>query len=120
MPKVKPIPKPGKPGHFVFEWREYRGLSQQRLADRIGVTHGAISQLENGHVSYTQGMLEALADALSCTPADLVGRLPGTEFGLKPAYVRLFTLLEQATPEERQRIEQVVEVMVPKRTGTEG
>jgi transcriptional regulator with XRE-family HTH domain len=120
MTTVRPRFKKGSHRHYVREWRLHRGLSLTRLAERIGVTHGAISQLENGKVAYTQGMLEALADALNCTPADLVGRPPGIEFGIRADFARVFAALQRATPEERQRIEQIVEVMVPSRTGTEG
>lgn len=68
--------KSGPPRHFIREWREFRDLSQERLADRVDVSRGTISQLENGAIAYTQAMLEALADALSCEPADLINRNP--------------------------------------------
>lgn len=72
MAKQKLDKAPGMPRHYIKQWREYRHLSQERLAERIGVSRGAISQLENGITAYTQGMLEALADALACEPADLL------------------------------------------------
>lgn len=74
--RVTPRPKPAKPRHYVREWRQYRRLTQEQLAERIGKTHGAISQLERGLVDYTQGMLEALAYALSCEPGDLLSVNP--------------------------------------------
>jgi DNA-binding Xre family transcriptional regulator len=46
------------------------------LAEKLDLTHGAISQLERGLVGWTQPTLEALAKALECTPADLIGRNP--------------------------------------------
>ena len=45
----------------------------------VGVTHGAMSQLERGFIKYTQPMLEALAEALRCTPGDLLTRAPKSE-----------------------------------------
>ncbi len=62
---------------FIREWRKDRGLTLERLAERIGVTAGALSQLERGETGYTQPMLEALADELHCEPADLIARSPG-------------------------------------------
>lgn len=62
--------------HYVREWRKYRGLTQERLAERTPFTHGAISQLETGRTSYTQEMLEALAVALDCSPGDLLNVNP--------------------------------------------
>src|ERR1700738_4009489 len=80
MTKVKSFPKQrGKPRHFIKAWRIHRGLTQERLGDRVGVTHGALSQLERGLVNYTQPMLEALADALQCEPGDLITRDPNSE-----------------------------------------
>lgn len=73
---VTPIPKPERRRHFVKEWRRYRHLTQEQLAERIEKTHGAISQLENGKIDYTQGMIEALAVALNCEPGDLLSRDP--------------------------------------------
>ena len=94
MSKFRPHPKPPKARHFVREWRRYRSLSQEALAERIGKSHSAISQLENGRIDYTQGMLEALADALSCEPADLLMRDPTqTE--------SLWSIWDQIKPEVR-------------------
>ncbi len=70
------IPKDGPPRHYVREWRKFRGLTQERLAERTPYTTGAISQLETGRTNYTQDMLEALAHALDCKPGDLISRNP--------------------------------------------
>ena len=79
MAKVRSVPKPKQPRHFIRQWRLYRGYTQERLAERVGVTHGALSQLERGLTNYTQPMLEALAEALQCDPADLIMRDPNSE-----------------------------------------
>jgi transcriptional regulator with XRE-family HTH domain len=62
--------------HFVREWRKFRGLTQERLAERTPFTTGAISQLETGRTKYTQDMIEALAVALDCSPGDLLSKDP--------------------------------------------
>lgn len=62
--------------HYVREWRKFRGLTQERLAERTPYSHGAISQLETGRVKYTQDMLEALALAMNCSPGDLLNVNP--------------------------------------------
>ncbi|MFI5960156.1 helix-turn-helix domain-containing protein [Cryptosporangium sp. NPDC051539] len=38
-------------GHRLAEVRRSRGLTQQQVADRMGVTKGRISQIEQGKVS---------------------------------------------------------------------
>lgn len=67
------------PKHFVKEWRKFRNLTQERLAERTPYTPGAISQLETGRTQYTQAMLEALAEALDCQPGDLLSVNPFKE-----------------------------------------
>jgi len=81
------LQKKQKPRHFIREWRKYRGLTLERLAERIDVTHGAISQLERGLINYTQPMLEALAVALSCEPADLLQQPPSSTHNELADYV---------------------------------
>lgn len=71
-----PSAKIKKAKHFLREWRKYRRLTQEELAERIDVTAGAISQLENGLINYTQPTLEALADALDCAPGDILSKDP--------------------------------------------
>lgn len=65
--------------HYIREWRKFRGLTQERLAELTPYTHGAISQLETGRTKYTQDMLEALADALGCSPGDLLNVDPSKQ-----------------------------------------
>jgi len=116
MPKVKTFFKSGPPRHFIREWRKHRLLTLERLAERVGVTHGALSQLERGETNYTQPMLEALADALTCTPGDLISRPPEAAPGLRVVEdPRLATLWEQASPEDREQILRVVEALSAKR-----
>lgn len=73
------IPKSTPRRHYVREWRKFRGLTQEQLAERTPFTSGAISQLETGRTRYTQEMLEALAFALDCRPGDLLNRDPNKE-----------------------------------------
>lgn len=108
MSKVRSFPKPQKPRHFVREWRKYRGLTQEQLAERAGVTDGAISQLERGDTKYTQPMLEALADALNCAPADLVMRDPTD----KAAPWSIVDQLAKADEPTRRRIIRAVEELL--------
>lgn len=65
-----------QPKHYVKEWRKFRGLTQERLAERTPFTPGAISQLETGRTQYTQAMIEALSAALDCEPGDLISVNP--------------------------------------------
>lgn len=61
---------------FLKQWRDHRGLSQEALAAKIGLTQGMISQLENGTSDYTATSLENLATALECSVYQLLFQDP--------------------------------------------
>lgn len=61
---------------FLREWREYRNLTQEQLADRLETTAATISRIETGNRDYTGAFLEAAADALQCELKDLLMRNP--------------------------------------------
>lgn len=75
MPRRKTKQSTYQPAH-IRAWREYRGLTQEKLAERVETTPATISRLENGKQPYSQELLEALADALRCKAADLIARPP--------------------------------------------
>lgn len=70
------LKEPQRRRHFIKEWRKAKGLTQEQLADRVGVAVSTISQLETMKQGYSQPTLEAIADALGCEPADLLMRTP--------------------------------------------
>lgn len=86
---------------FIREWRKFRGFSQVQLADQIGITQGALSDLENGRFAYVQTLLETIAETLQCRPADLLARPPGTADGLRSIWDEI--------PNENR--EQVMEIL---------
>jgi transcriptional regulator with XRE-family HTH domain len=71
--------------HFIREWREFRGFTQEQLADMVGTTKTSISRIESLKMSYTQEILEAIADALGVHPGVLLTRLPGEADRIAPA-----------------------------------
>jgi transcriptional regulator with XRE-family HTH domain len=79
---------PAQP-HFLRYWREHRGLSQDQVADAIGISKASVSRVENGITPYTQDVLESYARVLECTVADLVSRPPSDPEGLWAIWERL-------------------------------
>ena len=53
------------------EWREHRGLSIRRLAEKAGVAFPSVYRIEAGKMSPTVAMLEKLAKALGIHTRDL-------------------------------------------------
>lgn len=71
--------------HFIKEWREARGLTQQQLADLLRTTKTSISRIEDLKTGYTQDFLEMCADALGTHPATLLTRAPTDADSLPPS-----------------------------------
>jgi putative transcriptional regulator len=66
----------------IRKWRERRGLSQAELAKRVGVRQATISRLETEDSRRIElDVLDALARALRCEPADLLERVPSARGG---------------------------------------
>jgi len=69
---------------YLREWRDHRGYSQRQVVDRLEgmedeklpTTTASLSRLENGKQTYTQRVLEALADIYQCEVFDLLANNP--------------------------------------------
>jgi transcriptional regulator with XRE-family HTH domain len=103
-------------GTKIKAWREYRGLTLERLAAEItdapdsgtSTTHATLSRLERGLIPYSQDLLEAISRVLRCQPADLIDHDPH-----EPASV--WRLWEQATAGQRHLIRHLASVIVEER-----
>ncbi len=74
-PKVRSRLKQRRP-LFIKQWRVYRGLNQDELAELADVSQGLISLLERNDTDYSGETLAKLAFALKCHVADLLTRGP--------------------------------------------
>lgn len=98
-------------GHYIKEWRKHRGLTQDQLAERIGINRAYLSKIESGKRRYDQPFLEAAAEVLQCEPADLIIRDPSDPDGI-------WSIWDQLRPVERSQVVEIAKTL--KRTGTEG
>jgi DNA-binding XRE family transcriptional regulator len=55
-------------------WREYRGLTQQQLADAAGISKPYLSQIETGKRTGATEILSAIAKALDVSLDEVVER----------------------------------------------
>jgi transcriptional regulator with XRE-family HTH domain len=94
---------------FFKAWREYRDLSQERLAERLETSVASVSRIESGKQPYTQDYLEALAQALQTDPASLLMRNPHDEEAI-------WSIWDNAKPGERRMIVDIAKTVV--KTGT--
>lgn len=93
--------------HYLKEWRELRGLTQQQLAERLDTGKDQISRWESGKRGMTAEVIDALCEALQLEPGDLFR---------DPAQPSADELLRNASPEQRRQAISVIEALL--RTGT--
>jgi transcriptional regulator with XRE-family HTH domain len=91
--------------HFIRQWRHHRGLTLERLADRLDMTPSHLSMLERGQRGYTQDTLEAVASALRTDVASLLMRDPSDPDAI-------WSLWDQAKPGQRRQIMEVTTKIV--------
>jgi transcriptional regulator with XRE-family HTH domain len=89
--------------HYIKEWREFRNLTQDQLADAMSdmskgnVSKASISRIESYKQPYTQDFLELCRRVLNCTLTDLLTRDPRDEDNILALY-------ERARPGQRKRM----------------
>jgi len=70
--------KSAQPDHFLKEWREFRRMTQEQLADAVDTTKGVISLLESGDRGLSDKWARRLAPALQTQPGWLLDYDPET------------------------------------------
>lgn len=69
-------------GEHLLTWRKLQGLTQQQVADRAGVSRGAVVRLENGHPGVAVDVLMRVAGAMHITDYLVEAMDPyGTDLG---------------------------------------
>lgn len=81
-------------------------MTQEELGEAIGTSGATISRIESGKQPYTQDVLEALAAALDCKPADLLERHPSDPL------VEIVSIASQAQPAQKIQILEVAKTLL--------
>ena len=85
-------------GIAIAERRKQKGLTQGQLAGILGISQVSLSQIENGLIAPKLVRLQDIADALSCTVADLFRPSPSDSV----QKVAMIADMLQALPERYQ------------------
>lgn len=56
----------------IKEWRNKRGLSQEKVAEAMGIKKAAVSKLEQGKMNLTQDYMNRFAKIFHCAPQELL------------------------------------------------
>jgi len=119
---------PDKTGPRIREIRKDRGMTQEELAAKLGVTKGAVNKYETGIVvNLKRDTIEKIAEILDVSPADLMGwtdqswgtirKLARRPITSNPHKLRSIALLQAAhlSPEEDKEIATYIEFFLSKR-----
>jgi transcriptional regulator with XRE-family HTH domain len=68
-------------GHFLKEWRRFRGLTQADLARAMAVSRSGLNKVERGRREISASVLARAATVLACTPDDIRHRSPTDSSG---------------------------------------
>ncbi len=85
-------------GRIISEKRKRMGLSQEGLAERVGISQESLSRMEKGSIAPKFERLQAFADALECQVADLFLAVEGDE----SEHARVIVKVVNALPKEAQ------------------
>ena len=99
-------------GARLHALREQAGLSQQQLADRLGLTQRAYAYWERNPVALRPEQLQELARALGVTVEDMLGEPNGKKRGTGPAG-KMRQLFEAASRLPRSQQQKVAAVLEP-------
>jgi transcriptional regulator with XRE-family HTH domain len=102
----------GAARHHLKAWRKYRGLTQVQLAERIGIARSYLTKIERGDRRYDQHFLEAAAEALRCSLADLIMRDPTDPEGL-------WSIYDGLTAPQRVQAVAILKALKGDKTGSE-
>jgi transcriptional regulator with XRE-family HTH domain len=100
----------GGPNH-LRAWREYRSLSQEELADKIGTSHQVIGYLERGRTQLSAKWLRKIAPALKTTPGMLLDHDP------HELSADVIDIWSRASEREKRQIADIARTLI--RTGTD-
>ena len=65
-----------KPPHFLREWREFRHMTQEELADAVGTSKSVVSDMERGKLQLSPKWLRKFAPVLQTQPGHILDHDP--------------------------------------------
>ena len=95
-------PPPREAWIFLAEWRDFRGFTQQKLGDDLGVDKATISRYESGKRRPPINHIFALATALGITPMALFR---------SPSVPSLDDIADGLSEDDRRRVREFAEAL---------
>jgi len=90
---------------YIKEWRVHKGLTLERMAERLETNKGQISKLERGDQRMNDSWIAGYAEALGIEPSQLLR---------DPEAPTINDLLSGATPDQIEKIKSIAAVILGK------
>jgi len=103
-------------GERLYKIRKARGVTQQGLGDKIGVTKRVVAFYEGDHAGPTPELLQKLAIGLNVSVSHLLGQkpMPDIKDTIKPALRKHLDALQNLPPKEQRTILNMIEIATSK------
>lgn len=80
--RVMQGPTPNYHKSYIKQWRLFRQMTQEQLADAAELSLSQLNKVENGTAGFSPKSLYAIAYALGCSPGDLFSINPANDADL--------------------------------------
>lgn len=95
----------------VKHLRNSKGISQQELADKIGIDRSTISRIENNEIETTVDNALKIAEVLKVSLADLLGKDLSIDSESNELDSLLFSKAKALTDDEKKAVLQVMDAI---------
>lgn len=90
-------------GNYLYTLRKSKGMTQQEIADKLGVTNKAVSKWETGEAFPETAQLVPLADIFGVTVDDLLRGKAGTLYETKQTTESLHEPQESSHTDKKKK-----------------
>ena len=104
-------------GQTIAKYRQQAGLTQEQLAEKLGVGNETVSRIERGVILPSLVRLSDIADQLNCRTEELFA---DKTFAKQDRHTHLARLLDDLDHNDREWLVAMVEQMVEKLRGDRG
>jgi transcriptional regulator with XRE-family HTH domain len=98
-------------GQKIKKLRELKNLTQEHMAQQLGVTQSAYSKIENNEVEIAYSKLEQIAKVLDLRPEDITTFNEHLVFNVMHNKVGNGMVVNQASPEEKKLYEDQIKLL---------
>lgn len=105
-------------GVRIAQARKDRGLTQQQVADHLGVVQQTYAHYEMGHVRFPASTLPILSKVLGLTPEELIGQeKPNAKRGPLPRLQQQIDRIRELPKTKQHVVMEMLEMVLASQTG---